>query len=135
MKEIAVDSNVFIAAWLKEDQYHNEAIKYVENLRAGQCLFHASMLVPVEVCSAVLRRTKSPARAYLAKREIENWVGDGYIRLYPLDGERMTKAQQIALRDKLRGHDAVIAAVAEELQLEFLTFDREILVRFRGKKP
>lgn len=135
MKEIAVDSNVFIAAWLKQDQYHSEAIKFVENLRAGECLFHVSMLVPVEVCSAILRRTKSLARAYLAKREIENWVGDGYISLYPLDGERMTKAQEIALRDELRGHDAVIAAVAEELELELLTFDGEILKRFKGKKP
>ena len=47
----------------------------------------------------------------------------------------MTKAQEIALRDELRGHDAVIAAVAEELELELLTFDREILKRFKGKKP
>ena len=91
------------------------------------------MLVPVEVCSAILRRTKSITRAYLAKREIENLVGDGYIRLYPLDAGRMTKAQEIALRDELRGHDAVIAAVAEELELELLTFDREILKRFKGK--
>lgn len=133
MKEIAVDSNVFIAAWLKQDQYHSEAIKFIEGLRVGEYLFHISMLVPVEVCGAILRRTKSLARAYLAKREIENWASDGYIRLYPLDGERMTKAQEIALRDELKGHDAVIAAVAEEFELELLTFDKEISKRFESK--
>lgn len=135
MKEIAVDSNVFIAAWLKQDRYHSEAIKFVEKLWAREYHFHVSMLVPVEVCSAILRRTQSLARAYLAKREIENLIGDGHISLYPVDVERMAKAQQIALRDELKGHDAVIAAVAEELQLELLTFDREILKRFKGKMP
>ena len=130
-----MDSNVFIAAWLKQDEYHSEAMKFVESLLAGECLFHVSMLVPVEVCSAILRRTKSPAQAYLAKREIEKWVSDGYMRLYPLDAVRMAKTQEVALRDELRGHDAAISAIAEELDLELLTFDREILKRFKGKKP
>lgn len=134
MKEVAIDSNVFIAAWLKQDQYHSDAMKFMENLRAGEYLFHISMLVPVEVCSAILRRTKSIITAYLAIREIENWVGDGFIWLYPLDGERMTKAQEIALRDELKGSDAIIAAIAEELELELITFDKEILKRYKGKK-
>jgi len=134
VKEVAIDSNVFIAAWLKQDQYHSDAMKFMENLRAGEYLFHISMLVPVEVCSAILRRTKSIITAYLAIREIENWVGDGFIWLYPLDGERMTKAQEIALRDELKGSDAIIAAIAEELELELITFDKEILKRYKGKK-
>lgn len=135
MKEIAVDSNVFIGAWLKQYPHYGEAIKFIEGLRAGEYLFHISMLVPVEVCGAILRRTKSPARAYLAKREIESWTEEGYIKLYPLDKERMLRAEEIALRDGLRGHDAVIAEVAEELEMAFLTFDREILEHFKGKKP
>lgn len=135
MKEVAVDSNVFIGAWLKQYPHYGEAIKFIEGLRVREYLFHISMLVPVEVCGAILRMTKSPARAYLAKREIENWVEEGYIKLYPLDRERMLRAEEIALRDKLKGPDAVIAEVAEELEIEFLTFDKEISKRFKGKKP
>lgn len=135
MKEIAVDSNVLISALLEEEKRHDEAIKFIEGLRLKEYLFHISMLVPVEVCGVVLRRTKSLARAYLAKREIEGLADEGYMKLYPLDKERMTKAEEITLRDGLKGHDAVIAEVAEELELALLTFDKEILKRFKGKKP
>ena len=134
MKEIAVDSNVLISAFLEEEKRHDEATKFIEGLRLREYLFHISMLVPVEVCGALLRRTKSLARAYLAKREIEGLTDEGYAKLYPLDKERMAKAEEIALRDGLKGHDAVIAEVAEELEVALLSFDKEILRRFKGKK-
>jgi len=92
------------------------------------------MLVPVEVCGVILRRTGSLARAHLAKREMESLTERGYVKLYPLDKERMTSAEEIALRDRLKGHDAVIAEVAEELKLAILTFDKEVSKRFKGKK-
>lgn len=135
MKEIAVDSNVFVSALLKGQEHYDEAVKFIEGLRLGEYLFHISMLVPVEVCGAILRRTGSLARAYLAKREMQGLTEQGYVKLYPLDKERMTKAEKIALRDRLKGHDAVIAEVAEELELALVTFDNEILKRFNGKKP
>ena len=134
MKEIAVDSNVFVSALLKGQEHYDEAVKFVEGLRLGEYLFHISMLVPVEVCGAILRRTGSLARAHLAKREMEGLTEEGYVKLYPLDKERMTKAEKIALRDRLKGHDAVIAEVAEELKLAILTFDKEVSKRFRGIK-
>jgi predicted nucleic acid-binding protein len=135
VKEIAVDSNVFVSALLKGQEHYGEAIKFVEGLRLGEYLFHISMLVPVEVCGAILRKTGSLARAHLAKREIEVLESEGYVKLYPLDKERMAKAEEIALRDRLKGHDAVIAEVAEELKLMLITFDNEILKRFKGEKP
>jgi hypothetical protein len=58
----------------------------------------------------------------LAKREIESLTDQGYVKLYPVDKERMTKVEGIALRDRLKGHDAIIAEVAEELELSLLTF-------------
>ena len=135
MKEIAVDSNVFVSALLKGEEHYDKAVNFVEGLRLGEYLFHISMLVPVEVCGVILRRTGSLAKAHLAKREMEGLTEQGYVKLYPLDKERMIKAEEIALRDRLKGHDAVIAEVAEELKLVILTFDKEILKRFRGKKP
>jgi predicted nucleic acid-binding protein len=132
--EIAVDSNVFVSALLKGEEHYDKAVKFVEGLRLGEYLFHISMLVPVEVCGVILRRTGSLGRAYLARREMEGLTKQGYVKLYPLDDERMTKAEGIALRDRLKGHDAVIAEVAEELELAILTFDKEVSKRFRGTK-
>lgn len=86
----------------------------------------------MEVCSAILRRTKSPASAYLAKREIESWAEEGCLKLYAVNERRMKRAQQIILRDRLKGADAVIAEVAEELKIPLITFDEEILKRLSG---
>lgn len=133
MKEVAVDSNVVIAALLEEDEHHHQAINFVEELKARNMLFHASMLVPVEVCGVIIRRTKSPTRAYLIKREMEIWEREGYIKLYPVDKERMVRAEEISLKDEMKGHDAIIAGVAEELGVAILTFDEEMLKRFKGR--
>jgi predicted nucleic acid-binding protein len=129
---MAVDSNIFVAAWLEQEPRYNEAIKLIHDLRAGDYVFHVSTLVPVEVCSAILRRTRSPARAYLAKRELENCVEEGYIKLYTLDEQRMNRAQGIVLRDRLKGADAIVAEVAEGLKVPLITFDQELSKRFKG---
>jgi predicted nucleic acid-binding protein len=63
VKGIAVDSSVFVTALLKGEKHHDESVKFIEGLRQGECLFHILMLVPVEVCGAIIRRTGSFARA------------------------------------------------------------------------
>ena len=49
---------------------------------------------------------------------------------YSLHRERMERAGTIAESHRLRGADAVVAALAEELSMTLKTFDREILDRF-----
>ncbi len=134
MREEVIDSNVFIAAFLKGDKHHNKTVPLIEDLHLGKQVFHVSMLVPIEVCGAIIRRTKSPIDAHIAKRDLELWVKEGKIKLYELDRQRMDKAAEIAVRDELKGADAIIAQVAEELKLPLRTFDGEFSKRFKGAK-
>ena len=134
MIEEIVDSNVFIGALLNEDEHYTKAISLVEDLNDEKRLFHISMLVPAEVCGAIIRRTKSKTQAYCAKRTLDDWIKDGKLTLYELNQQRMDRANEIAIRDVLKGPDAVIVQISEELKLPLRTFDKELLERFKGEK-
>ena len=50
--------------------------------------------------------------------------------MYPLERQRMDNSIQVAERYGLSGADSVVVALAEELNVPLITFDREILNRF-----
>lgn len=92
------------------------------------------MLVVVEVCGAVRRETGKLTYAYEAKRTLEDWIKQGKIKLYELDKQRIDKAIKIAMRDGLKGSDAVIAQISEELNLPLRTYNGEFKNNFKGPK-
>ncbi len=141
-KDLVMDSDALLGAFIEGDEHHPEVVQLIQDLEGGEALLHISTLVPVEVCAAVVRKLRNKIGdraaelfAKWVKKNIEDWINAGRLRLYPLDEWRMDKAGAIAIRDKLKGADSVIAEVAEELELALLTFDKEILKRFKGKKP
>jgi len=140
-KDLVMDSDALLAAFIEGDEHHAEVARFIQDLERGEILLHIATLVPVEVCAAVVRKLRAKIGdsaaellATLVKRSIRDWINAGKLRLYPLDGWRMDKAGIIAIRDKLKGADSVIAELAEELEVPLFTFDEEVLRRFRGKK-
>ena len=91
------------------------------------------MLVPVEVLATLNCRAQRNRVALLVtwKQNFVEWERDGKLVLYPLDRDRMDIALNIAIRDRLKGPDAIIAALAEELGLPLRTFDTELQQRFQ----
>ncbi len=90
------------------------------------------MLVIAELIGTMSRIPTANRLALLARtnQSLREWERSGKISLYPLDRERLELALTVAQRDRLRGADSVIAALAEELGLPLKTFDEEILNRF-----
>jgi predicted nucleic acid-binding protein len=132
MEHIVVDSNIIVASFLQSDYWYREGQEYITGLENGDYLFHLPMLVVVEVTSAISRRAQRERLAILtrARKSIADWERDGKLVLYPLDRDRMVKAIDIAIRDRLKGPDSVIAALAEELSMPLRTFDTELQQRF-----
>lgn len=143
MREEVVDSNVFLRSFLEEKGKpgYQQAIKLLEDLNRGKCIVHISMLVVVEVCAAVRRRASLPGKtyeargkAYEAQKTLKQWVEQGKIRLYELNETRMDDATKIAINDKLKGPDAVIAQISKEMNLPLRTYDGKLKERFQGIK-
>jgi len=132
MMDEVVDASVFVAALVREDESHNEAIKLIEDMVAGHCLFHTSMLVPIEVCEAIFRGTASLVRAYVAGRALDDFIREGKIKPYDLNKGRMDAASEIVIQRKLRGADAVAIQLAEELELPLRSFNPDVVRGFQG---
>jgi len=125
LKELTVDSNMLVAALLKEDKFNKTAYTEFRQMVKGKVIFHASRLVPVEVCGAINRRVGN-IDAAKAQIIINSLIRKGNIKVYDLNESRMHRATNIALNYRLRGADAVIVQIAQELKLPIIAYDNEV---------
>ncbi|MBI4197515.1 MAG: type II toxin-antitoxin system VapC family toxin [Chloroflexi bacterium] len=135
VEEVVVDASVLVASFLDHQDHHTEALEYTRGLESGNYFFHLPRLALIETLAAVNRRAQRNQQVYVANAQssFEQWLADGKIAFYDLDGNRAKNAVDTALRDRLSGADAVYAALAEELGLELKTFDQEQSQRFQGR--
>jgi predicted nucleic acid-binding protein len=133
MEHIVVDTNVIVASCLESEDFHQAGQNYITGLEGEDYVFHLPMLVVVEVMATINRRAQRNRLALLVtwKQNFADWERDGKLVLYPLDRGRMDSAANIAIRDRLKGPDSVIAALAEELGMTLRTFDTELQSRFQ----
>ena len=132
--EVVVDASVLVASFLESDVHHPKALEYIRGLQTGEYAFHLPKLALIETLAAINRRAQRNQQIYVlrAKQSFEQWQADGKITFYDLQENRTQNAVTVAIRDRLKGPDAVYVALAEELNLELKTFDKEQLDRFRG---
>ena len=132
MESIVVDSSILVASFLEHEEKHQQAAEYIGGLQRGDYIFHLPMLVIAEVFAAISRQSTANRLALLARagQSLRAWEQSEKISLYPLDRGRLELSVTITQRDRLRGADSVVAALAEELGMPLKTFNREILTRF-----
>ena len=132
-----MDSDVLVASFLESEARHADARHYIDALENGDCIFHLPMLVPVEVVSAIWRRTQKLGVALVTRARIslQDWESTGKMLLYPLTRERMDLGMDAALKYRLRGNDSIVASLAEELGITLRTFDAEMQRRLPQALP
>lgn len=132
MEHFVVDSNILIASFIESDSLHLESQQYIAGLEDESYLFHLPMLVIAEVIAAISRQATLNRLALLARagQSLRAWEQSGKISLYPLDRERLELAVTVSQRDRLKGADSVVAALAKELGMPLKTFDKELLDQF-----
>ncbi|MCH8989151.1 MAG: type II toxin-antitoxin system VapC family toxin [Chloroflexi bacterium] len=132
MESIVVDSSILVASFLEHEEKHQQALEYISGLQRGDYIFHLPMLVIAEVLAAISRQPTANRLPLLARagQSLRAWEQSEKILLYPLDRDRLELSVTITQRDRLRGADSVVAALAEELGMPLKTFDGEILTRF-----
>jgi len=132
LESLVVDSNIFVASFLVNEEKHQQALEYINGLERGDFTFHLPMLANVEVTSAIRRRATRNWVGLVStwKLSVSDWERDGLLIMYPLDRVRMDKASDIAIQYRLRGLDCLFAELALELDVPIKTFDKELLERF-----
>ena len=133
MKNLVIDSNVFIASLIKSDEFHQKSIEIVEKMQKKEIIFHISMIVPIEVASTIARRVGTK-ESNESVEIINNWIKEKKIKIYELNKKRMLAAEKCGIIYKLRGMDAIIIQLANELKIPLITFDNEIIERAKDIK-
>ena len=119
---IGIDASVMVAALYPPDLQHQVSRAWLrQHLRAGGALI-APMLLLSEVAGAVTRRSGDSALGRLA---LDRLIALQQLRLVPLDARLGILSAQLALELHLRGADAVYVALADQLQIPLVTWDRE----------
>ena len=118
-----VDASVVVSAAIQADAMHAASRSWLEEtLGTGTRLFVPTLFL-VEVAGAITRRTRDQA---LARQTIDRFVDDPLVEVVAVDG--LTDiAISAAMEHSLRGADAVYVALAQDLGVPLVTWDRELL--------
>ena len=119
---IVADASVMMSALHPPDVHHQQSRAWLlQHLRAGDTLI-APLLLLSEISGSITRRSGDPALGQLALGRL---IAFRQLRLVPLDARLGGLAAQLAVHLRLRGADAVYVALADQLQIPLVTWDRE----------
>jgi len=126
---VTVDASVFVNAFSPTEEGSDHSWEYINSLkRAGTPAIVPALLLP-EIAASISRRQGKPELGVqLAHdvRDIPNLI------LISLDESLAEEAVEIAAAYRLRGSDAVYAAVSLRFGTELVTLDGEQLARLPG---
>ena len=125
---ITLDASVLVAAASPDDPAGVDAAAVIDAAIQAGLTVHQPSLAFVEVAAAIARRTGDETSAFEAVEALGTMPG---IVIHPLDLDAAAEAAFLASRLRLRGADAVYAAVAHRLETILITLDDEMLARSR----
>ena len=118
-----VDASVWVSLLATDDVNHEATRQWFDQEIAEGARFTAPSLVLVEVAGAMTRRTGRDASAGVDAAARVRGLAE--LELVPLAVDAAERAATIAVRYVLRGADAVYVALASELGVQLITWDRQ----------
>lgn len=122
---VVIDTSVWVSRLLPHDANHQAARTWIDGHILNGGFFVAPMIFIIEVASAIARETLPPndPRAD-AHRAVKQLYVLPIMRLVPIDQALVDEATDMAADHRIRGADALFVAVARQLGLPLVTFDR-----------
>ena len=117
-----VDASVWVSRYIAEDEHHKPSYDWLLRIGRQRLLLTSPLLLLPEVSGSVTRRTGD---ALLARRCIRELESLPFSRLFALTPERAHRAAVIAANARLTGADATYVALAHQLAMGLVTWDRQ----------
>ena len=124
---VTIDASVFVSAFTPGEPFHEASKAFMKSVRASGTPIISPALVLPEIAAAIARGQGKPQQGLAFSEEVANLPNLNFISL---DESLARLAAQTASTHKLRGSDAVYAAVALRFGTTLVTLDREQLERF-----
>ena len=117
-----VDASVWVSRYLTDDEHHSPSYDWLSRMGRQAVLLTGPLLLLPEVSGAVTRRAGDALLARRCVRELESLP---FTRLFALTPERAHRAAVIAADAHLIGADATYVALADQLAMSLVTWDRQ----------
>ncbi len=123
---VTIDASVFVSAFTPTEPAHQVSKAFMLNVREQSVPVIVPVLVLPEISAALSRGQGKPELGLSFVQELRNFPNTTFITV---DEGIADLAVEIAANNRLRGSDAVYAAVALRFGTELITLDREQLDR------
>lgn len=123
---VVIDASVWTSNILPGDRNHPAAHAWIKDHIDNGGFLVAPALFVVEVAAAIARSSQNKQAAEKALSELYTF---SYLRLVPVDQSLIDAPANVAAHFRLRGADSFYVAVAQQLAIPLVTFDREQLTR------
>lgn len=123
---VTIDASVFVSAFTPTEPAHQTSKAFMLNVREQSAPIIVPVLVLPEISAALSRGQGKPKLGLAFVQELRNFPNTTFITV---DESIADLAVDIAANNRLRGSDAVYAAVALRFGTELITLDREQLDR------
>ena len=123
---VTVDASVFVNAFSPDEDGSDASAEFLSQLRKdGVPLIQPTLFLP-EVTASIERKQDDTETALELLHELKKF---SKLTLIDLDDDLADLASEIAAKHRLRGSDAIYAAVALRFGTELITLDKEQLER------
>ena len=123
---VTIDASVFVSAFTPTEPAHQASKAFMLNLREQSVPIIVPVLVLPEISAALARGQGKPKLGLAFVQELRNCPNTTFINV---DESIADLAVDIAANNRLRGSDAIYAAVTLRFGTELITLDREQLER------
>jgi predicted nucleic acid-binding protein len=129
---VTVDASVFVSAFAPTEPAHQECRTFMLDIRERSIPIIVPVLVLPEISAAFSRGQNKPELSLAFVQQLRNFPNATFIDL----GDTLSLlASEVAANHRLRGSDAVYAAVALRYGTELITLDKEQLDRLPKVLP
>jgi len=126
---VTVDASVFVNAFSPTEEGSDQSLEFITKLKnEGTPIIQPTLFLP-EVIAAIARKKDNRELALELALELRSFSS---LTLVALDENLANFASEVAAGNRLRGSDAIYAAVALRFGTELITLDREQLDRLPG---
>jgi len=123
---VTIDASVFVSAFTPTEPAHQASKSFMLNVRGQSILIIVPVLVLPEISAALSRGQGKPELGKAFVQELRNFPSTTFI---DIDETVANLAAEVAADHRLRGSDAIYAAVALRFGTELITLDKEQLDR------
>jgi len=123
---VTIDASVFVSAFTPTEPAHQASRTFMMNIREQSIPIIVPVLVLPEISAALSRGQGKPELGKAFVQELKSFPNTTFISV---DETVANLAVEVAANNRLRGSDAVYAAVALRFGTELITLDREQLER------